>query len=185
MHSRFLFEPQHYPGSTFTHIFDAHFGAAERSSVCSIEFEPNPDLSARHHELQQAYAAQGWRVIYAPYAVGAARAQLTFYRNDDLSRVPKHTGISFGMVDRSHATTTGATVNVTTIDFPRLVRLLEARRRRSPLSAAPSGRVVVKMDIEGAEYAVIDSMISQVRQASTRAFPAVPPTDPCIVCIFI
>ena len=95
------------------------------------------------------------------------QGQLTFYVND---ASPDHEGVSFGSTHRTagdprqfgadRALIPGALaspreVNVTTIDFPRFLTLLDERR------APAAGKVVIKMDIEGGEYSVLPAMVAR------------------------
>jgi len=156
MHARFLFEPEQYPESTFVRVFDEQFGPVEQrgSSVCAIEFEPNPEHATRQTKLSAAYEKVGWRVVFAPYAVGDATSVLTFYDNDGGS----NEGVGFGVQDRSGQAgkvPDAMPINVTSIDFPYFVQLLSERKDAS------SGKVVIKMDIEGAEFYVLPAMITR------------------------
>ena len=161
MHARFLFEPQAYPDSTFVSVFDKYFGAADQrgKTTCAIEFEPNPMHAARHEKLSAAYAKVGWRVVFAPYAVSDAAGQLTFFDNDG----GDNEDWGFGETNVHDANTT---FNVNTIDLPRFVELLsEGKPIEKEGETTPSGvherHVVIKMDIESAEYAVLPPMVGR------------------------
>ena len=165
MHARFLFEPQQYPSNMYNSLFNAHFGPeASRGTLCAIEFEPNPAHRTRHERLAAAYAARGWRVLYAPYGVGAARGNLTFYHNDepDGKSSDKHEEWGFSVKKRQGELS--IPVVVPTIDLARFLALYAGRdgafsdgesRSRRPITT------VVKMDIEGEEFAVLPHLLAR------------------------
>ena len=150
MHARFLFEPQYYPHSTFTQIFDEHFGSAgNRSDVCAVAFEPNPRQQPRFERLAAAYATHGWRVIHSPHGVSDAPGVMAFYHNDGPDNA--HEEWQFSSQPLANAT---SRVDVRTLDLARFLRLLAQRVPSRP------GALVIKMDIEASEYAVLPRLVS-------------------------
>ena len=153
MHARFLFEPSLYPNSTFHHVYNTQFGT-KRDNVCALEFEPNPAHRQRIQKLSVAYAAHGWRVIYAPYGISDVRGHITFYHND--GRNNSHEEWGFSVIPHSSAS---RPVVVPTIDFARFLLLLAQRDKLVGGASQPPRRVVVKMDLEGAEFTVLPHLV--------------------------
>ena len=153
MHTRFLFEPMRYPRSVFRRTFDATFGQQDRRRVCSFGFEPNPAHADRHHRLQAYYAEHGFQYVYVPAAVGDRADNLTFYLNPTVAGGSSHSDWSFGMKSRELNASKQRSHVVPVIDFAAFLKALQAQGR------PPDGRVVVKMDIEGAEFTVMMQLL--------------------------
>ena len=152
MHARFLFEANHYPESLYQKVFDANFGAA-RDNVCAVEFEPNLDHRQRLERLSAAYNAHGWNTIYAPFGVWDTRGNLTFYHNNGAKNAMEE--VSFGSENVDHngnALPDARPVVLQTIDLARFLTLIEQQQQ-------PQRRVVIKMDIEGAEFVALPKLI--------------------------
>ena len=185
IHSRFLFEPTAFPDASFRKIFDTYFGAdRDPSTTCALSFEPNPTHRVHHTRQKKLYARHGWRYEPIASAVGARAGNLTFYSNirretQYLSKgngLRKALGVGFGLADRegagageySQATAQSGIVRPV-VDLAAF--LLEAVAGRAlPRANASSTRppaVVVKLDVEGVEFAVAPRLLE------TRALCAV------------
>ena len=88
-------------------------------------------------------------MIYAPYGISDHRGNITFYHNDGDNNANEEWG--FSVVPHSK---TARPVAVPTIDFARFLLLLAQRDK-------PPRPVVVKMDVEGTEYAVLPHLVDK------------------------
>jgi len=165
VHVRMLFEPQHYNESAYLRLFEEHFGtAAERrrpfneSGICAFGFEGNEKFAKVHKEIEVAYAKQGWRVkFFTPLAVADASGYATFFVNNE----PENEDWGSSLIDRRleapnkefHA------VLLPKVDFAKWMSI-NVVGRQLPRGRA-KGKVVMKMDIEGAEYTVMPAMFKE------------------------
>ena len=82
IHSRFLFEPDKFPRSSFKEVFDRYFGTdRDAATTCAVAFEPNTMHRAHHAKQRAVYARKGWRYVHIEAAVGAKAGEMTFYAN--------------------------------------------------------------------------------------------------------
>lgn len=143
MHSKFLYDASaRWPDSPYaTRLFPAFFGA-HRNETCSVLFEPNPVHAARQHHLQQVWRRAGRRSMFAPFAVsGGSGGEVHFdpqlgntRYNSDGARIVRGGG-GGGIV----------------------VPCLSVRDILAPVKAATV--VAMKVDIEGAEYSLFQTML--------------------------
>jgi len=160
IHARFLFEPELYrPRHVYDDVFDNEFGVHrthDREKICVLAFEPNPAHRQRHQDLATAYARQGWRyrAFYAAVRGGSWESRghdkLVFYRND--GHANNDWGFSVGTMhsEKAHI----EKIEVATIDITQFVMKHVAHASTRPR------RVLMKMDIEGSEYAVLPHMLA-------------------------
>ncbi|EOD40880.1 hypothetical protein EMIHUDRAFT_222266 [Emiliania huxleyi CCMP1516] len=164
VHTRFLFEPAFYNDSKFVAVFDRVFGV-DRNLTCSLGFEPNPIHKARHEKMQRVYARMGWRYTFFPMALGTASEELVFHENGDFEDNGKDNEYwGFGVTNfneafrgASNRTGQNLIVRVPSVSFDEI--LSQISRRAMP-SIHPRGRVIVKMDIEGLEFAVVPQVVA-------------------------
>ena len=174
---RKLYEPDRYPRAKVLPFFREAFGQSERSSfchVCSIGFEPSPDKRSRLSQLQRFYRAAG-----APMMIFHAAASdtdgITMISGADLSAGSTLAGGVAKDADPSrsaqHAVRTQHAVR--SIDLSRIllrahVHLLNVsdgagrRGRRQPVpphERRGSYRILMKVDIEGAEFQVLPALM--------------------------
>lgn len=160
---RKFFEPQKYPKAPLLDQFDEVFGApltrtapSETTGLCVLGLEPNPEHGERLEALQEAYTSRGWHVHFYPFAAWNAEGHMGF--NKTSVRGNKEDGVVFsgghlGFDKREmEAVDAGGSIDdylVRTIDLAEFV------------STLPVGVVVelMKMDIEGAEYETLSSML--------------------------
>jgi len=150
---RKFFEPERYPGAEVLPLFDRSFGPAARrkepsqqTGLCSLGMEPHPALQGRLHEIAQAYQSRGWHVHFYPFAAHTRVGTLLFQQQDGVgrgtaSRIAGYGPKSwwpFSWEDRSQQ------VTVQTIDLADFISSLPA-----------SSVVLMKLDIEGAEFDVV------------------------------
>jgi len=151
---RKLFEPERYPGAPVLKLFNSTFGSpqqrklpSEATGLCALGFEPNPAHRAHLQQLQANYSAKGWNVHFYPFAAWKDEGTLMF------DEAPQPDTESWG----AKLTTTKLTgakakdqVAVRTVSLADLIRTL------------PSHSVkLMKVDIEGAEYATVWRMLQK------------------------
>lgn len=162
VHSRFLFEPDKYPDAKRAHgIFDSEFGdssARDNRDMCAFAFEPNPKHASRHQALEEAYKQQGWRYHYIAAAVSNAEGNITFYHNHD-----EHNE-EWGFSDHDLKTggKAGSPISIPALRLSDWL-MKEVHERQLPTDVQGSykngPRVVMKMDIESQEYAVLPDLM--------------------------
>lgn len=160
--------------SQLMHAFDTHFGPAEEDRnrlVCAYAFEPNPIHAPRLREMAAVYSSIGWRMKYLPYAVGSSNGTLPLLREnskfDQAAVLVKNASLFKHAVIGDHNT-----VQVEVIDLMEFIET-QIRTRTSDSTIGSSsrgsstnkvggntGRVVIKMDIEGEEYKLLPNLIA-------------------------
>jgi hypothetical protein len=161
VHGRFLFEPEKYNQSEFAQKFTEVYGNNRTlQNICVFTFEPNPMHAKPQNDTQAAYTRMGWRYHYMPFGVSDRDGQLTFYRNYDViwGALAEEWGFS--------TTLHGAAVQ----DQEVLVKIIDISKwlddhilkrdipEKNEFNVGPP-LIVMKMDIEGSEYAVLAHMI--------------------------
>ena len=159
VHTRFLFEPAKYPDSSFTKVFNRSFGSIASNGMapltCSLGFEPNPKHIKRHKALERAYKQMGWRYSFFPFALGVNTSEdLVFYENPRAAGGAQSEYWGFGTKQR-HADQ--SEVRVPSASFDAV--LAQIGKRRLPAHTDHHPRVLVKMDIEGSEFAVVPQVM--------------------------
>ena len=84
LHARYLFEPQHYPLSTYVTAFGRLLGPPRQrnlSEVCAFVVEPNPAHAPRLRELETSYQNCGWRLQHLPLGASDRAGEMRFYPN--------------------------------------------------------------------------------------------------------
>ena len=160
VHTRFLFEPAKYPESQFTKLFSNAFGAASNESAqltCSLGFEPNPKHIKRHKALQRAYKRMGWQYSFFHFALGVNTSEeLVFYENIESNggngAQNEYWAFSTTRLEKQNQ----SKVRVPSVSFDTV--LAQIGKRRLPADQRHP-RVLVKMDIEGSEYAVLPQVM--------------------------
>jgi Methyltransferase FkbM domain len=161
VHTRFLFEPEQYPGSHIAkQIFDKVFGMpSERDNrdLCAIAFEPNPAHRARLEEFQKAYQAMGWRYIPMYSGVGDQEGSLTFYHQEKDEEY-----LESGFSTQKF----GPNSIAETVPITHLAKFLieHVRSRNIPKMVygnyGGGPKVVMKMDVESMEFFIVPDMIA-------------------------
>jgi hypothetical protein len=186
---RKLYEPEYFPDSPSLPYFDRMFGNESkdgkiRSDVCSIGFEPGPIHTQRLIQLQDAYQKAGYpMVVFTSTAAWTQDSTMTFYE-DRFSPEPAHQhGSSLLKVHENMIPHEVLTIDI--VRFLREIFLLWDKYQLSALRGAnrshpvtgksgvddendekekyffhpDKSRVLLKMDIEGAEYSVFPHLI--------------------------
>lgn len=152
VHIRILFEGQHYQKSKYQAVFTETFGdsawrskRSNETGLCAIGIEASPVQENRLKKLETCYRARGWHVKFlTPAALSAKGHELVkFFVNNRSS-------ISSNLYNHGG----GTEVHVPTVDLSEVVqKVLDGRGEK--------GKVVVKMDIEGAEFEVFPRLNEQ------------------------
>jgi hypothetical protein len=145
-------------------VFDQYFGRAPRCHVCSIAVEPNPRHAPRLRELQQSLRAAGAGVL----VLTATAADV--YDGNTTMWIPPATAQWGGKVNYVGAAVlppnrtlpknllrSSRAASVRTVDLARL--LLFVRRELTRRQAG--GRIVMKLDTEGAEYRLLPHILAR------------------------
>ena len=157
-------------------IFDEHFGPAPRCNVCAIGIEPNPRHADRLLALQHALRAAGAAVLIlngtaADVSDGTTVLQLS------RSSAPWGPRVNdVGMTTLPVDTPTPRSIRgssrlkaVRTVDLARLILFIRGKLRQR-LSAQPQppgadsshhGKIVMKLDTEGAEFRLLPHLIAR------------------------
>ena len=183
IHSRFLFEPERFPKSQFRLVFDTYFGAdRDAQTTCAVSFEPNPTHRAYHQHQAKQYAARGWRYAPMDTAVGPRAGNLTFYANvrreaQFVGSKDKVMGVGFGVADREGAgagiyqrRTPQQRIVRHVIDFAAFVMEEVAGRKLPATGSRLAPAVVVKMDIEGVEFALVPRLLETRGSALSTSY---------------
>lgn len=152
-HIRKLYEPEKYPEAKYSSVLDAAFGPvwfrgqmSSKTGICAFGFEANPRWQSRYHEIETAYAKKGWRAKwFAPMAVSNETGEATFWLNDDGANADWGASV----VNRG----TESSVTVPEVDFANFIETLSKQ--------ALPGYKLMKMDIEGAEFAVLSHLLER------------------------
>lgn len=173
MHTRFLFEKVRYSRSPYQKIFDKWFGS-ERHSVCAFAFEPNPEHVSRHRLLEKAYNPRGWHYRAFSFAVGSYNGTQTMYKNARREKIATGQNrtwmVGFSTVDREfdrkgadskyNLAERQQKVVVPVVDIAEFIdqQVIGRRYSKTSKSSRPPA-VVIKMDIEGSEFEVLNEML--------------------------
>ena len=168
-------------------IFDKYFGPAPRCKVCAIGIEPNPRHSGRLSALEQGLRAAGAGVLILNQTAADVSDGSTSLH---LSRSSAPWGPRVNDVGLTPLPVNAATPRsirgssrlrvVRTVDLARLIlfirRKLQARLSAEPQPSAgdqqpapPRGKIVMKLDIEGAEIRLLPHLIKRNAACSVDA----------------
>ena len=153
---RKLYEPSLYPEGLVLPHFQSLFGstAEARKTVCAFGFEVNRHHSQRLQELEKAYSAMNWRTrIFTETGIGVSTGWATFHSDGDLVM-----NEWAGSVDLSKSPPCMAPGAVRLIAGTEFFAALRRRRIPAHPGVARPPRIMVKMDIEGLDEAVMMSM---------------------------
>lgn len=143
-------------------IFDEYFGAAPRCGVCAIGVEPNPKHTSRLNDLQASLRAAGAPVLWlhqtaADIADGFTTLNVNAGGGMDINDVGMTVkAVAGGTFSRPKE---GNEVVVATIDLSRLIWTVRGELKGN--IADGEAKVVMKLDIEGAEYRVVPHLLNR------------------------
>ena len=164
-HIRKLFEPHLYKTAPYLKIFNAMFGNAsfrsQPSSVtglCAIGIEPNPTWDPRLTQIEKAYQTMGWKVKWLRNGVSNRSTSITFWANPNSnSNSDSDEGFSS---TRKNIKKAWVPVPVQTLVFAELLEKIHL--------TIPESKNLIKMDIEGSEYEVLEQMLEKQLLCKTR-----------------
>jgi len=151
-HVRKLFEPEKYLGCPYLAVFNDSFGTSRsrpfsETGICAFGFEANPRWTSTLHEIEKAYAAQGWRAKwFAPAAVSNETGSIEFFLESNHS----HSDWGASVVKQGESS---VSVKVPALDLSSFMQQL--KEHSSP------GYKLMKMDIEKAEYVVLPALLQK------------------------
>jgi hypothetical protein len=151
---RKLYEPKYFPGADVLVTYNETFGSPEeRMKVCTFGFEPNPHWTHKLKRLEQAYRGIGVNIlIFTETAAATHSNNLTFY----LEPYEKPENHEWGASTIKWNNKGMVPVNVGAIELAHFLNMVRFRRGQTARS-----KVVMKLDIEGAEFQVIPELVVQ------------------------
>jgi hypothetical protein len=151
---RKLYEPKYFPGADVLATYNETFGSPEeRMKVCTFGFEPNPHWTQKLKRLERAYRGIGVNIlIFTETAAATHSNNLTFY----LEPYEKPENHEWGASTIKWNNKGMVPVNVGAIELAQFLNMVRFRRGQTPRS-----KVVMKLDIEGAEFQVIPELVVQ------------------------
>lgn len=156
---RKLYEPDKYPKASVHSSFRAAFGDAPRCSICSIGFEPNPRHTPQLAKVQSRLRAMGAPVLFLHAAAGAADGYVEFGRLSNITRRGQTDLSASANVVMQRRWGLKNKFAVRSVDMARVLRHVDARLREGAPDAA-SRRIMMKLDVEGLEYAVLTHIVA-------------------------
>ena len=165
---RKLYEPAKYPKAVNTHsTFAKYFEADRPCGVCAIGIEPNPHHKHKLSQLQLRYRAAGAGILIlhaaASDADGVAKLALGHETKkdpwEDLGASASEAWAGLKRVGNPKQ----LTVPVRAVDLSRIIHTIHRYLVANDVGAVPrsprQGKIVMKLDIEGLEFAVLPSLI--------------------------
>lgn len=136
------------PAPALAH-FDRVFGVDRGSSVCVIGVEPNYHYHKVLDDTERVYNARGWRTIFLELAVSNVDGEnVTFYSDTSKNEDPANVHMGSSLI-KWHDDMPGMTV--ATVDMALFI--VNFIKHHDPKG------VIMKVDIEGAEYVFMPRML--------------------------
>jgi hypothetical protein len=162
-----LYHPKAFPGSPVRNVYNRYFGAEpeHRNRVCSFGWEPNPRWAPMHRSIERHYRDKGTNVTIYSAGAGVEDGWAQFVSDGDLEY--KEWGGSVQPFEEKGDGGEGPAAAAAARP-PGSVRIMNvvqwvidnvAHRRIPPANVgdrAPA--VVMKLDIEGSDEAVLDGL---------------------------
>jgi hypothetical protein len=162
---RKLYQPLSYTKSyVWPPIWNSFFGKYDiitnnRSDVCAFGFEPNPLHNKILNKTENFYQKHGFNVIiFRETAISTSYGNASFIR--DFSSDPKNLEFGGTMFDYGQGNSSQikqSSYDVFTLDIARFLGIEIAKRK----GQTSNSRTIAKMDIEGGEYTVLPTMLTQ------------------------
>lgn len=164
---RKLYEPEAYRLAPILPLFDVAFGPAEfrrsnLSGLCAFGFEAGPWWKPRLKRVEQAYQPLGWRVEFTvPRAIYDTDKEFVNFSNAGWDPMGGSYGAGATIVGKGNPKVNNQnnTVRVQTLDLALWIRTNIINRDLGSGLGEPY--VLMKLDIEGAEFRVLPKMLSK------------------------
>lgn len=149
---RKLYTPESFPGARSVSIFESVFSGIPRGAVCTFGFEPNPQHENWLNQVENSLKCRNFNVkIFTQTAVHTEDGSITFYR--DLKTPEKFQEWGASLTNWQN-NSEGSAVTVSTIDLASFTERLLSRLYPQKIP------ILMKMDVEGAEYGIMEKMLS-------------------------
>jgi hypothetical protein len=153
---RKVFEPQYYPDAPVLPIFEEFFGPTPRQNLCVFGFEPNPIHTTRLKAVEAAYNINASQVvIFTNTALNTHGSNISFFRMREYEEKVHE----WGATAIEYSRHPGQLIKVVSgsIPFPQFI--LRGIKHRA--GQTKKSKVVMKMDIEGVEYTLLPTLLTQ------------------------
>lgn len=151
---RKLYEPQKFPEAKVLPVFDKYFGSSttRNQKVCAVGFEPNQNFELGLQNLEQKYHECGWNVkIFT-------RTGVTGVVQGGSKRFVQMGALSGHLI--SEARNEDETEKVNLMRISSYIREVVAKRQLPKnVSEHEVPRVVMKLDVEGAEMEIVPDLL--------------------------
>lgn len=154
---RKLYAPEKFPGASILPVFDEYFGR-DRTKVCAVGFEPNSAHTPYLNTLNHFFKTRMFPAyIFTEVAVSSHRGTSRFYKDPQAAQDKHEWGASLAAWNarssESHITVQLVDLHNFILDF--VVPLIKAHELRT--EKLPP--VIMKLDVEGAEFVVLPALI--------------------------
>jgi hypothetical protein len=154
---RKLYDPLKFPGAMVLPIFDKYFGD-DREKVCAVGFEPN-SAHTQYLKTVNAYFEKHLlpAYVFTEVAVSSHRGNTTFFTDPQAPKQVHQWGASLAPwnAGNNRASVTVQLVDLHNFVLNVVVPIVKVERLKT--GRAPP--IIMKMDIEGAEFVVLPAMI--------------------------
>jgi hypothetical protein len=166
---RKVYSPQQFPGAPVLEVFDRVFGS-NRSRVCALGAEPNPAHRPYLNTLNAHFRRKGFQaLVLTDTAVSTHAGEATLHL-DAGSPAQWGASLTAGPWHR-HTNASARTATVQLLDLPRVLAdvVLPFVRRTQLARGGARPPVVMKLDVEGAEYALLPALMLNGALCSMQA----------------
>ena len=169
-----LYEPSKFLGAPVLKEFERYFGAADtvdRCRTCTVGFEPNPRHTDRLVQLEANLTRAGAPVLILHAAASVQAGEISFMvpaagaasntASEDWGAHVDRPGASEQFTFRTGRTEAYERVTVPTLDLNQIIhRINHHLARGKPSGRGLDSKIVMKMDIEGAEDVVLPHLLA-------------------------
>jgi len=188
VHGRWVYEASKYKEARAPKkFFDPMLGdeLSRRKSTCVFAFEPNPVHAEHQRATEKAYQAMGWRYHFMPFGVGTENGTLAFYHNRRSTYGLIDEERSFSMLNKDQnggyitAENPNPPLQVPVLDFAAFVdeQIVKRKLPENSPSSWMKPVALIKMDIEGAEFALLPHMFATGALCKVQIFGELHPND--------
>ena len=165
---RKLYDPESFPDAPVLAVFDQVFGPPPRRDICALGFEPNIKHTATLKGIEQNLKCRGYKAkFFTETAVSTTDSTLTFYGDEAADEQVHEWGAS---LINWQGTSNNSTFEVRGLDFSRFLKeqifypfqqhLGKPGTGNGSTSNSSMPPILMKMDIEGAEFEVLPQLVS-------------------------